>query len=175
MRLDFLSAISRHNKNSGHPKLTVDENGIIQEGNPQSNRISKLGLLVKNLGGAKEHHQGHHLIPDAIVRDHPLTQTAMTQTAMSNGKPPYNPDEASNGIYLPYNDNGKTVSPDLPLHNGSHPEWNKHAQQKLDTALNQLLQKYVNIDNIPNDVLTTTVKQIETQLRKDILNWKEIK
>ncbi|QSV66929.1 MAG: DUF4157 domain-containing protein [Aphanizomenon flos-aquae DEX188] len=162
--------ISRHNKNSGHPKLTVDENGIIQEGNPQSNRISKPGLLVKNLGGAKEHHQGHHLIPDAIVRDHPLTQTAM-----SNGKPPYNLDEASNGIHLPSNDNGKTVSPDLPLHNGSHPEWNKHAQQKLDTALNQLVQKYVNIDNIPNDVLTTTVKQIETQLRKDILNWKEMK
>jgi hypothetical protein len=34
---------------------------------------------------------------------------------------------------------------------------------------------YVNIDNIPNDVLTTTVKQIETQLRKDILKWKEMK
>jgi hypothetical protein len=162
--------ISRHDKDSGHPKLTVDENGIIKEGNPESNRISKPGLLVKNLGGGKENHQGHHLIPDAVVRDHPLTQAAMT-----NGKPPYNLDEASNGIHLPSNDDGKTVSPDLPLHNGSHPEWNKHAQQKLDTALSQLVQKYGNINNIPNDVLTKTVKQIETQLRKDILTWKEMK
>ncbi len=97
-----------------------------------------IGLEIKHSKrGAKEHHQGHHLIPDAVVRDHPLTQSAM-----KNGKPPYNLDEASNGIHLPSNNDGKAVSPDLPLHNGSHPEWNKHAQQKLDTALNQLVQKY---------------------------------
>jgi hypothetical protein len=162
--------ISRHNKNSGHPKLTVDKDGIIQEGNPQSNRISKPGLLVKNLGGAEEHHQGHHLIPDAVVRDHPLTQAAM-----KNGKPPYNLDEASNGIHLPSNDDGKIVSPDLPLHNGSHPEWNEHARRKLNEKMVDLIDEFGTIDKVPNDVLTQTVKDIEVELGKDILTWKEMK
>lgn len=57
----------------------------------------------------------------------------------------------------------------------SHPEWTKHTQQKLDMALNQLVQKYWDINNILNDVLTTTVKQIEIQLGKDIVTWEEIK
>ena len=161
--------LRRRDKNSGHPKLTVDKDGIIQEGNLDSRSISISGLLVENLGGPKENNQGHHLIPVAVVRDHQLTQAAR--------KHGYNLDEASNGILLPSNSKGQRQkeSHNLPIHNGSHKPWNKHAENILNSKLDKLINIYGSIDNVPGHVLIKSVKNVETKLNADIRTWKVIR
>ena len=160
--------LRRHNKNSGHPKLTVDKDGIIQEGNLDSRSISNQRKAVKNLGGPKKNHQVHHLIPVAVVRDHPLTQAAMKR------KPPYGLDEKSNLMYLPSNNKGKKQkkSRNLPLHNGSHPKWNENARNILNRKLVKLIKRYDSIDKVPDHVLIQTVKNVEISLKKHISKWK---
>jgi hypothetical protein len=160
--------LRRHNKNSGHPKLTVDKDGIIQEGNLDSRSISNQRKAVKNLGGPKKNHQVHHLIPVAVVRDHPLTQAAMKR------KLPYGLDEKSNLMYLPSNNKGKKQkkSRNLPLHNGSHPKWNENARNILNRKLVKLIKRYDSIDKVPDHVLIQTVKNVEISLKKHISKWK---
>ena len=158
--------LRRRDKNSGHPKLTVDKDGIIQEGNLDSRSISNQRKAVKNLGGPKENHQVHHLIPVAVVRDHPLTQAAM--------KHGYKLDEASNLMYLPSNSKGQRQkeSHNLPIHNRSHKPWNKHAENIFNSKLDKLIKIYGSIDNVPDDVLINSVKDVEISLRKHISKWK---
>ena len=124
---------------------------------------------MKNLGGPKENHQGHHLIPVAVVRDHPLTQAAR--------KHGYKLDEASNGILLPSNSKGQRQkeSHNLPIHNGSHEPWNKHAGNILNSKLDKLINIYCSIDNVPGHVLIKSVKNVETKLNADIRTWKVIR
>ena len=159
--------ISRKNANSGYPPLTietVDGRQFIREGAARSsNRISKSGKLARNLGGSVPNHEAHHLIPDAVVRDHELTQMAMQR-----GRPPYDLDDASNGIFLPSNADGVKVSPDLPLHRGSHPQWNRTAEGQLDALRADLIDEYGDLNAVPADVLTQSVKEVENQLRSEI-------
>ena len=65
-----------------YPKLTVDEDGVIRLGGATSRRISKPGELAKALGPRPLNHEAHHLVPDAVVRDHPLFE------AGTRGSPP---------------------------------------------------------------------------------------
>jgi hypothetical protein len=163
--------LQRRNKNSGHPKLTVDKDGIISEDSKRQ-RISNQRKAVKNAGGPKENHQVHHLIPDAVVGKHPLTEAAMKR-----GNPPYDLDEKSNLMYLPSNSEGKRQkeSHNLPFHKGSHKPWNKHAENILNSKLAKLIRVYGSIDNVPGHVLTKSVKNVEIKLEADIRTWKVIR
>ncbi|MBD1920028.1 DUF4157 domain-containing protein [Microcoleus sp. FACHB-831] len=155
---------------------TVDGKDIISLGKAKSNRISKSGELTKNLkedeearGDTNDYtgHQSHHLIPDAVVRDHPLTKAARER-----GEPPYNLDDATNGIRLPSKDQSRRNSPKLPPHKGSHPDWNKFTQKKLDSNLNFLIRNYGSLENVRGKILTDVVKKIERQLRAEIKSWR---
>jgi hypothetical protein len=163
--------LQRRNKNSGHPKLTVDKDGIISEDSKRQ-RISNQRKAVKNAGGPKENHQVHHLIPDAVVGKHPLTEAAMKR-----GNPPYDLNEKSNLMYLPSNSKGQRQkeSHNLPIHNGSHEPWNKHAENILNSKLAKLIRVYGSIDNVPGHVLTKSVKNVEIKLEADIRTWKVIR
>jgi len=150
--------------------LTVDDAKTIQLGHAGSNRISKPGELAKNLGGAEEGYQAHHLVPDAVVREHPLCKMAMDR-----GSPPYNLDAASNGIKLPATEEAKKASPKLPMHSGSHPQWNAFANDLLDAKLDSLKEKFGDAKSIPAASLTTAVKQTEDRLRREITSWDAMK
>ena len=84
-----------------------------------SNRISVSGRLTAALGGPKSNHQAHHIIPDAEVR-----QTKAQNSILPLGPGGYDLDRGSNGIMMPCNDEGKKAIPALPLHRGSHPQYN---------------------------------------------------
>jgi hypothetical protein len=75
-----------------------------------------------------------------MVSDPNLPQDA---TARKHG---YNLDEASNGILLPSNSKGQRQkeSHNLPIHNGSHEPWNKHAENILNSKLDKLINIYCN-------------------------------
>lgn len=84
-----------------------------------SNRISVSGRLTAAIGGPKSNHQAHHIIPDAEVR-----QTKSQNPNLILGSGGYDLDRSSNGIMMPCNDEGKKAVPALPLHRGSHPQYN---------------------------------------------------
>jgi hypothetical protein len=106
-----------------------------------------------------------------MVSDPNLPQDA---TARKHG---YNLDEASNGILLPSNSKGQRQkeSHNLPIHNGSHEPWNKHAENILNSKLAKLIRVYGSIDNVPGHVLTKSVKNVEIKLEADIRTWKVIR
>ncbi len=87
-------------------------------------RISTPGKLATNVGGSPENHQFHHLIPDAVVRDHPLAQAARSEAG-------YDVDRASNGLRMPCNEIGQQ-STNLPLHKGSHSSYNTFMYESLN-------------------------------------------
>ena len=63
----------------------------------------------------------------------------------------------------------------LPIHNGSHEPWNKHAENILNSKLDKLINIYCSIDNVPGHVLIKSVKNVETKLNADIRTWKVIR
>jgi hypothetical protein len=106
--------------------------------------------------------QAHHLIPDEVARTHPLALAAR-----SRGAPPWDIDNADNGIALPGSPD-KVGATGLPVHRGSHRGYTKYAQDSLKEAQEALEQKYGTLDKVPPDVLVETMKDLEKQLRKDI-------
>ena len=149
-----------------YQQLGVSADGKIVFGKGASERISKPGALSKAVGGEQKGYQFHHLIPDAVVRKHPLTLEAIKR-----GEPPYNLDAASNGIRLPANEETKKDHPDLPMHKGSHPKWNALASGALDASASILKGAHGSITSAPPKILTPTVKGVETQLRGTIRTW----
>ena len=102
------------------------ENHIIENENEghTSNRISVPGRLTTALGGRKANHQAHHVIPDAVVRDHNLMKIARQDIG-------YNLDEEHNGLMMPCNEEGLKQTP-IAIHMGSHPNYNAAVTEHLD-------------------------------------------
>jgi hypothetical protein len=151
------------------PRLTVDDQGVIQVGRATSPRISVAGRLVKNMGPGPAAHQGHHLIPDTVVRDHPLLQAARAR-----GKPPYDVDRATNGIYLPETTAARSNAPtseELPLHRGSHPEYSSIATRAANDKLRRLLMRFGEIDKIPSEALSRAAAEIEDSMKEIVKHW----
>jgi hypothetical protein len=144
-----------------YPHLSVGPDGsIVADAGRVSNRISKPGKMRKVLGTGPNH-EAHHLIPDAVARDDPLTQMARERGIWDIDRKP-------NGISLPSNAEGLAGTPDLPLHSGSHPRWNDRAQTILKDARTDLIAEYGDISAVPDDVLAETLESVENQLRSDI-------
>lgn len=134
-----------------YPKLTVDEDGVIRVGSATSSRISTPGALAKAVGPRPPKHQIHHLVPDAVVRDHPLFEAARKR-----GSPAYNLDRGANGVYLPNGPNERIpgISDQLPVHGGSHPGYNRLAKIRADAVMNRLIEEFGSLDKVPADRLT---------------------
>lgn len=149
--------ITPRNVDGDGPNKGVEN--IMKEGAEEgsSNRISGSGALTRSLGGARPNHQAHHIIPDAVVRSHPLMQIAKNSG--------YNLDEAHNGIMMPCNDEGKNTTSNLPIHRGSHPLYNQEVSAYL-TIQDARLRR----SNLINDanVITTVVNEVEGRFRRSI-------
>jgi hypothetical protein len=167
MDADGFVRIRRHDgRRSELPSLMYDvETGLIREGVEGSNRISRSGRLRRNLAeqaGRPEvlpDHVAHHLVPDEVVRKHPLFDAARRR-----GDPPYDLDDASNGVEL-------RRSPDvegdvnMPTHSGSHPRWNAKAEELANQAVEALEDVYGTLDDVPAERLTAAARSIEDDLR----------
>jgi predicted chitinase len=73
----------------------------------------------------------HHLIPDAVVRNHPLTLEAMKRVSG------YTLDRGTNILDMPII---KNLREDI-IHSGSHPEFNNYVSQRLDLAVQALTNR----------------------------------
>jgi len=153
--------------------LTVTD-GVIAAGKAKSNRISKPGALKEALEEASEAarpkgHQAHHLVPDQVVRESPLFQLAR--------KHGYNLDNANNGVFLAEtaakrDEFGTAYSKQLPLHLGSHPEWNKLAMREAEGALTALKRVTgLPADKISGEMILDAAKNVEDAMREHIEGW----
>lgn len=104
---------------------------IEREEEGASNRIAISGKLTRSLNGPKANHQAHHVIPDQTVR------TVFSENPSLSG---YDLDTSLNGIMMPCNEEGREESPNIPLHNGSHPAYNIKVYNHIGARIEQLLE-----------------------------------
>ena len=164
-------SLSRRKVKDGYPAIHLEkENGqlIIKNGAARngSNRISDAKAMKDNYkavhGSIPKDHQLHHIIPDNVVRSHPLAQEARVRG--------YDLDQASNLEALPsYGKPGELV------HRGPHKEWDNHVKRVLSTKEDKLLDKYDkdSIEQLPDkasDDIRQFLTEAESELRKDLLN-----
>jgi hypothetical protein len=102
------------------------------------------------------------------VRDHPLFDMARRR-----GRPPYDIDNPSNGVYLAESpaDRVAGLSDNLPTHSGSHPTYNALATREADGVMARLLQRYGSLDNVPPDILTSAAHDVERRMQEQLRNW----
>jgi hypothetical protein len=114
--------------------------------------------------GAKlnEGDQVHHHNTDKNVREHELNQTAREKIG-------YDLDRASNLEAFPSQDKVYPEGSKI-LHRGAHPEWDNHAKEVLDSAQRKVKKKYGSLDKVPDNVLESTMKDVENKLKKDLQN-----
>ena len=164
-------------KIGGNLKYEIkDGNYIIKKA---YNRISTPGKLNQNLEKESarlrpDEHEAHHLIPDSIAQKEPLTKMAI-----KNG---YNIDNASNGIWLPNNEQAKnnynvSKAKDLPIHAGNHPAWNKEAKRIIRQKQIELMESHKGkkLSQIDGKQIVQAVEEVEKILRKKIetKKWKD--
>lgn len=149
-------------------RIGVDENGLITAGRPASRRVSRPGALARALGERPPRHQAHHVVPDEIVRDHPLFDAARRR-----GQPPYAVDDASNGVYLAEGEQFRVVgvSDDLPLHSGSHREYNELARTEADQMSNALIRDYGSLGQVPPEVLSNAAHEVQERMWTHLQSW----
>jgi hypothetical protein len=179
---------TRHQPKEDHAPIHAEqENGewVIKKGLEQNNnRLSNPYAMDKNseaeYGPKPEGYQTHHLIPDETYQKNELT-AELTERAKVQGEKP-GIDKAENLIALP---NGATAfndeSPEVQaledkealakiVHNGSHPEWNKHANELLNERLEGLQDANPGktLQEIPTEKLKQAEKSVMQQLRQEL-------
>lgn len=146
--------------------LTTDKQGRIQVADGRtSDRISNAADMKRNfkLAAKREVRPGfqlHHLIPDNIVRSHPLLQEMLKRGI-------YNLDRASNLVEMPGADRLKF--PGIHGHFGSHPKYDELVRSKLDEFLIGLRRAYGSLENSPDTKLKDIVQKLENNL-KNLIN-----
>ena len=140
------------------------------------NELKSAGADVREL--ANESYQAHHLAPHEVMANSELAQHAIHKGG-------WNPDGAKNGIWLPadeatrkhgsLNEHTKIVKDipgqgELPMHNGSHPEYNRAIQRIHDTVRDELIERYGSIQDVPPDVTRKAMHAISDYGRQYIAN-----
>lgn len=142
--------------------LTIDANGRVQVNVVE--RLSNPTAMKKNFqtkwGALPKGHWIHHLIPDTLIRNHPVGQALQ--------KLGYDLDRGSNLLNLP----GKDVfdaNVDLLGHWTDHPKYTKYVQGQLDA----LKRKYGPLDRLTpqkGQQLLKDMEVLEEDLREKLGN-----
>jgi A nuclease family of the HNH/ENDO VII superfamily with conserved AHH len=174
---------TRHQPKEDHAPIHAEkENGewVIKKGLEQNNsRLSNPYAMDKNFeaeyGPKPKDHQTHHLVPDQTYQQNELTAELVRRDESGL-------DDASNLIAQPngaeaFNDESpevraledKEALAEI-VHNGSHPEWNKHADKLLDKKVETLLDKNPGktLQEIPTEELKQAEQSVMQQLRQEL-------
>jgi A nuclease family of the HNH/ENDO VII superfamily with conserved AHH len=160
------------------PPLTI-KNGIIELQTGQSSRLSVFSRYKKNYLELVEQTQGkaaltaakqrladgnqlHHLVPDAVVRDNPLTAELMKRSKK------YTLDRGTNILDMPTVHDPKTGE---IVHLGSHKKFNDYVDELLNEQADFLTRgKTISLDKIKVNDIDESVRQVEDTLREQIKN-----
>ncbi len=142
--------------------LTIDENGKVQVADPNvSDRISVASAMKRNFKAAmgravRDGYQLHHLIPDNLVRSHPLMQLAMAKG--------YDLDRASNLLEMPGRPEVRQSVQEIVGHFGSHDKYDKQVKDRLDLLLATLKDDHPG--GFTDTDLMEAIRTLEDQLRE---------
>jgi A nuclease family of the HNH/ENDO VII superfamily with conserved AHH len=168
----------RDSKDGPFPPLTV-ENGIIMLQTGKTNRLSVFSRYKKNYLDWIEQTQGkaariaakqrvengnqlHHLVPDAVVRDNPLTKQLMKRSQT------YTLDRGTNILDMPTVHDPKTGE---IVHLGSHSKFNRYVDRLLNQQVDKLTRnRTVQLDQVDVGELDKAIRQVENTLRSQIKN-----
>jgi hypothetical protein len=160
-------------------QLHVDGDGFIRRGavprvsNGFETARSVDGILARNgLTRRPPHHQAHHVVPDEIVRKHPLMREAHRRGLFKPDAPEniaLLAERRANGI-VP--DKVPGLSEGLPRHQGAHPKYSKEVTDTANNLMEDLLRTYGAVDRIPDAVLSNAAARVRKEAWTILKNWK---
>jgi hypothetical protein len=119
--------------------------------------LNKIGVVVP------KGWQRNHLIPDEVVRSHPLMIEARRRNL-------YDLDRASNILPMPSTAKSRKANPQLIGHQGSHDNYSNLINYNLERVRLILIRKYGSLDRVPNPLLIYVIRMVENNARSRILN-----
>lgn len=125
----------------------------IRAKNPKWNDAQVKAEAAKQIG----RNAVHHLIPDELVRSHPLADAARKQG--------YDLDRASNLKGLPKSKDLTDVDAGEVGHWSNHPKYTEMVKAELDAVEAKLKTKYGSLDKVPKDELLEEMRKIEDKFR----------
>ncbi len=121
------------------------------------NLLASKGMSQQQASEDTDRNAVHHIIPDNMVRHHPLMARAI-----GDG---YDLDRPSNLIGLAKARSAATDSGAEIGHWTSHPKYDEKVLSELDAAKNQLESEYGSLDRVPKAKLMDAVRKIEDTMR----------
>lgn len=132
---------------AGEPKRDRDGNPVLK-----SNRLSDREKYDDGLPGT----QVHHIIPDNLVRRHPLMAAAR--------KAGYDLDNPSNLISMPNKAKEGEVA-----HTTDHPDYDAEVYGALQEATKRLRKEHGSLEDAPPDALLEEVRKVEEAMRERLM------
>lgn len=146
VELDFYKQDGKYGL-SGEPKRDKDGNPVLK-----SNRLSEREKYDDGLPGT----QVHHIIPDNLVRRHPLMAAAR--------KAGYDLDHDGNLISMPDAAKDGEVA-----HTTDHPNYDAEVYGALQEATKRLRKEHGSLEEVPADALLEEVRKVEDAMRERLM------
>ena len=118
------------------------------------------GMTPAQIERAVEKNSIHHIIPDNVVRAHPLMITARTRG--------FDLDEPSNLIGLTKERTEATDSGEELGHWTDHPRYDDAVVDELDAVARRLRLKHGSLDDAPESEVIEAIRKVEDSMRKRI-------
>ena len=151
------------------PRLTIDETGkVVRYTKPQ--RLASNGLLrgrlEKAFGTIPTNHQAHHIVPSNVAESSVLHKEAIRRGL-------YDVDRVSNGKLLAESaEDFATISDDLPIHFGSHPNYDAAVKGEIQNVLQNNNVNLNQLDQLTDQQITNMLDDIEDLSLGILEDWR---
>ncbi|WP_233104155.1 AHH domain-containing protein [Haliangium ochraceum] len=166
-------------------RLSLDEDGIIRAGAPPRVRVSSslrkaesVGELLTRAGHTARppHHQAHHVIPDEVVRTHPLFRLARERGVFDHDAPENiallarsEVREPGRAPFVPEKIPG--LSEGLPRHQGPHGDYTRMIRRLVDEAGESLHARGLRLDAVSDEVLERLIDKLTSSAWQTLKTW----
>ena len=157
-------------------KLWVDKDGILRTGSPPRNLLTDgrkaRELITAGKGTIPAGVQVHHVIPEEVLREHPLFIAARKR-----GRPPYDVENPGNLLPMASEAAARQAADEAwdkalkaaPMHRGSHPQYSRMVRDVADEEWRTLRSRFPSEDAIPPEALTETALSVQEAMRQRLL------
>ena len=160
-------------------KLWIDPDGILRTGSPPRNLLTDgrkaRELITAGKGTIPAGVQVHHVIPEEVLREHPLFIAARKR-----GRPPYDVENPGNLLPMASDEAARRAADEAwnralqaaPMHRGGHPRYTDVVQEAATDAWDRLQGAFQADDAIPPEMLTETALKVQEDMRQRLLSGK---
>lgn len=157
-------------------KLWIDQDGILRTGSPPRNLLTDgrkaRELITAGKGTIPAGVQVHHVIPEEVLREHPLFIAARKR-----GRPPYDVENPGNLLPMASEEAARQAADEAwnralqaaPMHRGSHPRYTDVVRRVANTSWDDLRSAYPSEDAILPEALTEAALSVQEAMRSRLL------